>query len=147
VKHIALALSLFFGAPQSELPRPTARVWMLDTDTEALAMMMIASEILGVNVHFVNTWEPGVIVVDLLNLAPGERVIGTTLTLGPCHHTVWANRDVLVVAHELGHALGLGHSYFPGSLMYPSKEGGMYVSPSERRKMAREAKSLASCTE
>lgn len=120
---------------------------MLDTDPEAIALLLVASEILEVDVEMTNAWEPGVIIVDLLALAPGEPVLGTTLTLGKCHHTLWSDRDPIVLAHELGHALGLDHAPFPDSLMYPSRQGGMYVSDLEKAIMAAEAESLRSCAD
>lgn len=63
-----------------------------------------------------------------------------------CEGRVWAISDVQVVAHELGHALGLDHVSVEGNLLYPSRDkGGMDLTADQRRAIRHGARVMRKC--
>lgn len=125
--RLALSLLLLAGSAASAPtvpPMPVVRVATPDATIEDLMLIYDSAEHLGVSVQFVNYWQPGVVIVDLVNLDKDDNILGTTYSLSDCHILLWSSRDKHVLAHELAHALGLPHTYETGNLMYPARDGG-----------------------
>lgn len=77
------------------------------------AVLAEASALLGVPL------EPGrgPIVVEIVEAAKGEYV-GRLLARRHCLRIIRSSPDHIVLAHELGHAFGLGHHDDPANLMH-----------------------------
>lgn len=96
--------------------------------------------------------EPGSIAVVLTDFGPmpspdGEGyILGMTVAGGSCMPVLWSDADPKVLAHELGHALGLPHTIeSEDSLMFPVAMGGDDVSRDEHKTLRREARELSRC--
>lgn len=87
-----------------------------------------------------------IVLVDHTAAAPGfeGRTLAGRTFLRPCRPIVWAVGDPVVLAHELGHALGLGHVSDPHRLMYHIS-GGTEVTQHEQNVMDRHALWLSDC--
>lgn len=132
------------AAPSAEPDRPIPLL-LIDDDPEALELVAEAGEVLGVEFELVDYYAYGVPILDLLNLAEGEGVLGTTFTLDECTRFAWADRDPIVVAHELGHVLGLDHHLDRDHLMFWARAGGTKVDDTERLTMRVHAFILEGC--
>ena len=65
----------------------------------------------------------------------------------PCARIAWATAEPGVVAHELGHLLGLDHVPIEGNLMYPSRSGGgLKLEPIQYFIIETEAEWLSQCS-
>jgi hypothetical protein len=126
-------------------PRPLVPVYLIDDDDQAMDLLASAGLVLGVDFELVDYWH-GALVIDLINLADGEQVVGTALTHDGCSRSLWASRsDPLILAHEIGHLLGLPHVPDPANLMYPYAAGGYELEPWQHYVMARTLEGLRSC--
>ena len=63
-------------------------------------------------------WGYGVINVEIVDT--GDRTAGLHVPMGPCRQYNRATPRLAVVAHEVGHALGLDHVDDRYNLMHPS---------------------------
>lgn len=87
-----------------------------DDNTPGLrALVVEAGERLGLEVHFVDTGY-GAVTLDLVDRA--GHIAGHSLVEKGCRRAAWALAEVHVVAHELGHVLGLEHVSDTENLMH-----------------------------
>jgi hypothetical protein len=79
------------------------------------AVVRDAVAILGYDVRFV---EPrrGSVVLELVDIPPGS-ITGRALVMKGCFRAAWAVPRTHIIAHELGHALGLEHVDADGNVM------------------------------
>lgn len=65
---------------------------------------------------------PGILALSAPNNVSGRQIISSLVLLNNAPSTSLANKDrneqIAILAHELGHAIGLGHSPVTDSLMY-----------------------------
>jgi hypothetical protein len=131
---LALALAMTTGCSE----RLGVRI---HAEHDAEALLVDASEILGV-------WlEPGdgPIVLELVDVASGEPA-GRVLVNRSCLRVIRASYSAAVVAHEVGHVLGLEHVDDPRNVMavYTDDES-LGLTQEQRSTIETAARELARC--
>lgn len=104
-----------------------------------------AAEILGMEIivlpeERIREWG---ILVELREVA--DNVSGSTFYLGRCARTVWVRDNARSLAHELAHAMSLGHVPDKENLMYPDASGGELLTPKQDEQMRKGAWVINHC--
>lgn len=87
-------------------------------EQDEVALLLADVEvILGMPIN-VRTRTYGSIVLDIHRTHPDEVYGGKSLVRVLCHRGVWAEPNPEIIAHELAHALGLGHVEDENNLMH-----------------------------
>ncbi len=90
------------------------------TSSEVMSLFVGVGRLLGYPVELVvDGSEVGAVTVLLHEAGPMSTAAGYALVTDGCRRGVWAEPRDYVVAHELGHALGLKHELIVGNLMFP----------------------------
>jgi hypothetical protein len=115
---------------------------VLDPSPRAMEALAGAEEILGL--EFV-IWDHayGSVTIDLVDVVEGES-LGKALLHRRCARVLRANYNPVVIAHEVGHALGLEHTTEPGNLMFADPES-TDVTEAQFDTMLRHAAQVRSC--
>lgn len=98
--------------------------------------LSVDSDILiSCNVNATNFPSSSILGITIPNNIAGTRIVGSLVLINDKADTVFdsksADEKVAIIAHELGHAFGLGHSPVQDSLMY-------YATVSQRRALGRD---------
>jgi hypothetical protein len=107
--------------PTISLPGQSAGSPLLMAAQQAFSIWSAAAPALVANFTTQGSGDISVSVGDLPPGKAGSTSGGSSITLTP--KTVKGPNLVAVLAHELGHALGLGHATTKGSIMYPFDAG------------------------
>ena len=110
-------------------------------ERDAEPLLLEASELLGIWLEAGD----GPIVLELVDVAPGEPV-GRLLVERSCLRVIRATRSPIVIAHEVGHALGLQHVDDPLNVMavYTDDES-VALTDEQRSTMEKTMRNLGGC--
>lgn len=140
---VLLGAALLVGACAEPLPinvRDESGAKSLD---ELPPVVERACDLLGM-VCEATDHEYGAITLDLIHTA--DRVRGRSGGSGICSPWAWAEPRTVIVAHELGHVLGLDHRDDAGALMYPSPDAyALELSDAEMDEIERGGNRLVGC--
>jgi hypothetical protein len=122
VRRLAIPL-LLAACDQPEAGRfDEVRLWYFpNLDTHPPETIEGAEDILGIELHVVPDPARAVAVFYTPDL---PRMDGAQGSADPCGRALWAGNHAQTLAHELGHALSLGHNDIEGNLMYGVYRGG-----------------------
>lgn len=116
-----------------------------DVVSEACALLRVHCDVERVGLDYGPA--AGEIVILLTDAGPmpwdGGWIVGLTVGGGSCSPALWSDSDGVVLAHELGHALGLDHVGSPDRLMHP--QVGTWVTQDELDTVAHQAWELGAC--
>jgi hypothetical protein len=90
---------------------------------EKVQMVRDAGELLGWGIAFQDE-KYGAATIDVHQVGNGEHILGVALLRRRCLRVAWANKDPWVIAHELGHLMGLDHVSDPDNIMFRIKRPG-----------------------
>lgn len=136
-------LSLLLGLALQVPPAPGAIPVRYVCDAPALdcyLTLMAASAILDIPIAVDNRRDgEGQITIFASPSREGAHILGFAAVTEGCRRAVFAELDPQVIAHELGHALGLDHTPSDQTnLMFPTDAGGIELTPEQRRVIQRE---------
>src|SRR5688572_23945546 len=104
-------------------------------------MLAEASDLLGLPIVVTDT-PYGSIDIDIHNT--DGHTLGRARRVNGCERVVWSDDRPGAIAHELGHALGLGHHPDKGNLMY-EYIGGSDLTEDQIDQMIRSSAALRAC--
>jgi hypothetical protein len=114
----AVPIAIKYAKERDAPPKGTLRDPILDMLEEKFQM---AFEQDGTNVKY------GVLMLKIVDIDDGVGAVGYAEFWGHCRRTAYAVKNDEVIAHEVGHMLGLEHRNVDGNLMHPGQTGADHL--------------------